>query len=595
MSELRTFVNRLYIVDKRRGSIPLGPNMTPAQDRLLTSVEDSIAAGRPVRKVVSKARQMGFSTMTEAILFAQSFMHQNMRTLVVSHRSDSNAHLLQMSRHYWETFFAKSAYTARYLAANRMGWRETNSTMHVATAASGAAGRGSTFHNIHLSECAFYDHPEELMMNLNQSMPRAPLTIQVLESTSNGVGNWWHETCRDAKDHSSNYDLLFFGWWEHPDYCASAIGEGEKLRDLFVYADDEERTLHRFLRAKGLSPHDICDKLLWRREIIATECLGDVEKFHQEYPTTLEESFVASGKNVFHIDYLRAAYSPETGSTGELVRDGDRLKFIESPNGNLRVFRKPSPDHSYGIYALGGDPAWTATGDYGTIQVLNRLTWEQVAVYRRKTDAYSLGETMNLVGRWYNEALVAPERTKGGAAAVGALQALQYPNLFMYEKTGSIKGVIDGQYGWPTNMQTKPEAIGLLQKALFDRYTGRYSDFGIRIHDETTFNELKEYVTLDNGQFGNSRGENHDDCVMALAIALSATVKYQAHLMGETGSAEPNWRGRAVTRDFTAAESMMDQLGVGGAAVMEDGHRYRPAPTHTAPDLQTAFFDEKEH
>jgi len=57
------------------------------------------------------------------------------------------------------------------------------------------------------------------MLGLNQSVPYKHGTIIVLESTANGVGNWFHEEWLRAKHKESNFVPLFFPWFDQAEYC----------------------------------------------------------------------------------------------------------------------------------------------------------------------------------------------------------------------------------------------------------------------------------------------------------------------------------------------------------------------------------------
>lgn len=583
--DIRPMVKSLYIVDKNLGTRKLSECITPPQQRVLDSVQDDLNAGKPVRKRILKARQMGFSTIVQGLMFTWAFLHPRMRGLVVSHEQRSSEHLLGINRFYWDTFFAKDAYTSKSAAVNKLAWKETGSQLTITTAASLGSARSQTIQFLHASECGFWKDPETLLTGLNQSIPRSPMSMVFHESTANGVGNWWHRACNSARENDDEFDFLFFGWWEHPEYRASLIGLAGELDKVFVYQDDEERTVAKYLKSHGMDATEIKDRLLWRRIVIATECLGDIEKFHQEYPTTPEEAFISSGKNVFPINHLRAAYDPKSGTTGDLVTQNGRITFIPNERGPLRVFNRPNPDRSWGNYIIGADPSFSVGGDYSCAQVLNRNSWEQCAVYREKCDAVTFGERLDQLGRWYNDAVIAPESTKAGGATIGVLKARNYPNVWIHQKVGNIRSQMDNSYGWVTNWQTKDEAIGNLQKAIYDASLPQNRDMGLGlcIHDAHTYTEMKEYVVLEGkGTYGNSDGTEHDDTVMALAIAQTVMLYEMGNLLGG-GSGEPQYANldRLPSPTRSPMEELLNEYGVEqGMTSAGDFQMKRPGPSH---------------
>lgn len=579
------FMNALKVADRDTNQlVSLSKHMTWPQKVLLQSVADDINADKPVRYIVLKARQIGMSTMIEGLMFMFSVLIPRMNGKVVSHETDSNEHLLRITKTYFENFWgANWVLTPNSYAANKIGWKENNSRITVATAKNKEAARSQTVRFIHGSEVAFWPDPESLTMSLFNTLPRQPLTFFFLESTANGVGDYFHTTWKAAKAGDVEYKPLFFAWWQHPNYRATRIGLSHLLSAPFIPQGDEEKFVSKYLKTRGLDNHQIHDRMLWRRSILATECAGDVEKLHQEYPLTDDEAFVSTGKNVFKIDMLRSIYAPMIPQIGSLItRPNGRIEFLPDPDGPLKVYKTPSQDRRFGQYLIGGDPAFGGVaGDYSCAQVINRQTWEQCAVFRKRLDAASLGEEMVKLGKWYNDALLAPEANKGGGAAVATLRARAYPNIYIHESPGNIKGMLASQYGWVTNPQTKSEAIGNLQKALFDaaQPAAQARGLGLRIHDKATYEEMKGYVILDGNKYGNSAGQvDHDDLVMSLAIALTCTMYQNANLMNSGDAyAEPQYEmldlhgaGPTTHGTRTPFEEKLGLLGVDSAPIMHN-------------------------
>ena len=535
-------IARCQYVDKYGNVRRLGNTMTHPQASLLRAAEicmtggtiDSsmglvgpprkIRAGTPVRVITLKARQMGVSTFIEAVAFNVSMVLPYSRSLVVSHDNGSSEHLLSMTRRYWDTsmFAAEGIYTPKHLAGNKLGWLEPDTEIKISTAKNLSAGRSHTIRFLHASEVAFWDNGKELMKGLNQAVPRVPLSFQFLESTARGIGNYFYDTWQEAVDDANSYLPLFYPWWQHPLYEAQHIGLGHLTTQPLLNLDSEEQALSRAFSRMGMDDAKVRAKLLWRREILATECQGELEAFHQEYPSTPEEAFVATGRNVFHKQYLDAAYEPLEGTRGELRsrRGGGGVEFASDRHGAWKVFRKPRPG---GWYMVGADAAKQAKGDYAVIQVIDRITWEQVAVYRADVDPITFAEEVIRAGAWYNDAMLVPETNMSGGV-VAEICRSRYDNVFIHKSQVTVRGQMANQYGFNTNTQTKPEVVGNLKRAILDRFNGSST---ITIHDRTTYQEMKGYVLTDTGQYMNGEGTDHDDTVMALGLAVTATI-YEA-------------------------------------------------------------------
>ncbi len=73
-------------------------HLNAAQGKLYAAAKRQQDAGRPVRLIILKARQLGFSTLTEALLFHACATRENTHALVVAHREDATANRFRMSK-----------------------------------------------------------------------------------------------------------------------------------------------------------------------------------------------------------------------------------------------------------------------------------------------------------------------------------------------------------------------------------------------------------------------------------------------------------------------------------------------------------------
>lgn len=516
--KLLPLIKELKILTKDLQVVRLGDVINYAQVDFIKKAERQLATRGQIRICVLKARQIGISTIIEAIAFVLSMAFDNFSTKIVSHESESAGHILAMTRRYWDGYLFRDFHKEKYGGMKHLAWT-SGSKIDISTAKNEGAGRSTTIQLLHASEVAFWPKPEVLMSGLAQSIPTFGLTAIFLESTANGVGNYFHKQCTGAMKGDSEFEFAFYPWYKHPEYTAAFVPEEvrEQYANLLVLTEEEQRLRHQF----GIND----SRLMWRRWCIQNKCQGDVEMFHQEYPTTPHEAFLSTGLNVFPLDGLLDHYQPRKGKRGVLRRVGNDVKFFEDHNGPLTIFAEPSPDTDWGIYIAGGDPTHTTVGDYACIQVLNRRTMEQVAVYRRKIDPINFGKDMQLVGTYYNAAMLVPEKEGPGYATVGCIVGDNYPLVYISQNVAKAQGKITGNdiYGWSTNNSTKHLAVQHLKKAVTDPVVsiGEQS-YGLIIHDSVTLLEMRDYVTTDTGgSYENNDGSEYDDGVMALAIATT--------------------------------------------------------------------------
>jgi hypothetical protein len=184
-----------------------------------------------------------------------------------------------------------------------------------------------------------------------------------------------------------------------------------------------------------------------------------------------------------------------------------RLKSLgEAPirrdGGGLLVWNPPVPGHEY-LVAV--DPAGGGSeGDYSAAQVLDIVTGLQCAELQAKLGTLELAQRAAELGREYDTAWLVVERNNHGSGVLAYLKSVcRYPRVRKQ----------DGQEGWLTSSLSRPAMIGRLAAALVERPN--------IFQSRRLLKECRSFVRLRNGSTGAQSGA-HDDCVMAMAIALSA-------------------------------------------------------------------------
>lgn len=499
-----------------------------AQRPYITEIERQYNLGLPVRIQCLKARQLGLSTATEACGFAWCFIHPGTNALVLAHEDKASQKLYQMTQLFWDRWEFKPLFSAQYRTRRQLRWAETESQLEVATARNPESLRAATFNFVHASECAFWSDPETLWTAAARSIPQRHKTMVVLESTANGVGNWWHELWLASEEGESEFVPMFFPWYFHPAYRLA--GTGLKQRDL----DEEELEILKVMQEPtsftrgtvlnddgvpydlrpGLTIPECMDALAWRR--IEVRRVG-LDKFHQELPTTPEEAFISTGNPIFPPQSVRECYQPMTGVRGVLYRDSRGKPFFdEQSDGDLRIYRRPSEvDVGPDAYFVSADPSENRhQGDPACIQVIRRRDNHQVAVWHSHASPIMVAKQMMLLGHYYHGAMLCPEVEGGGQATIGAIMQAGYPNVWSWKKPDRTTTSFN-TWGWSTNYNTKIHAITILRDLIVTN--------SITIHDKLTYTELLNFVERQNGTMGNSANSPHDDTTMALAIAVCAS------------------------------------------------------------------------
>jgi hypothetical protein len=169
-------------------------------------------------------------------------------------------------------------------------------------------------------------------------------------------------------------------------------------------------------------------------------------------------------------------------------------------NGRLTIWLPPQKGRQYilGVDAAGGG----SDGDYACAQVIERTMGMQCAELHGHFPPFELARRVADLGQRYERALVAVERNNHGFGVLAYLNTLEYGNLFE-------KG---GQLGWLTSAASRPAMIENMAAVLMAEPE--------LFHSRRLLEECRTFVRRPDGNAAAADGA-HDDCVMAMAIALA--------------------------------------------------------------------------
>lgn len=509
--------------------------LNPPQMRLYEAIRAQWKAGKPVRIIILKARQMGFSTLTEAIIFFLTVTARLTESMIVAHKDEATDNLFRMSKRFYDELppalrpmlkasNAKELMFAR--PANHKGDNEgLGSRIRCATAGGSGVGRSYTLKCLHLSEYAFWPgNKAETFTGLVQAVPDKPGTVIIIESTANGFDDFkkkWDAAVEAYRSGTEGFIPIFFAWFEMPEYRRTPppgferTGEEEELAKTFGL-DDEQ--------------------LAWRRWCIANNCGGDIDLFHQEYPATPDEAFISTGRCAFDKNAL--VLRRET--VRQLAWERGRFRYTTGLDGTITAWSwEPEQDGPIRIrkhpergapYVLGGDTAGTGSDSF-VGQMIDNRTGEQVAVLHHRFGEREYANQMYCLGMYYNEALLGVEVNYSTYPEM-RLEELEYPNLYVRERYDNYLGKMVDAFGFETTTKTRPVIIdGLKDVAKYDLDT---------IHDYDTLGEMLTFVYDENWKAAAEQGE-HDDLVMALAIAHAIRGQQDTQISAEEAEGTAVW------------------------------------------------------
>lgn len=496
--------------------------LNDAQRKLYAVAKRQQDAGKPVRLIILKARQLGFSTLTEGLIFHACATRRNVNALIVAHREDATANLFRMSKLFYDELPAPVKPMLRASNAQELVFENPSklrrerearpglrSRIRCATAGGRGIGRSDTLQCVHLSEYAFWpdgaDGKASTLAGILQAVPSLPGTMVVIESTANGFEDF-KERWDAAVAGENDFEPVFFAWFENPDYSMPVVPgtewtpEERELRDAYRLTDEQ---------------------LQWRRWCIANNCGGSLDMFRQEYPASPGEAFLHSGTGVFDNEQivLRLERLPGPAGRGEFA-DGE---WTESETGAITLYELPEE----GVpYVLGGDTAGEGS-DYFTAIVIDNVTGRIAAKLRQKYSEPEYVRQICALGRFYNDALVAIE-TNFSTYPVMKLQEMEYPNQYSREREDTYTRQMRKSYGFRTDRQSRPRAIANLVE-VFSSHPEWFTDREL----------LEEMLTFcyNEDHRPEALAGKHDDLVMGAAITYA--VRHQQRMTVLTEPEKP--------------------------------------------------------
>ena len=512
--------NCLKIKTKSGTVVPF--RLNDAQRKLYAVAKRQQDAGKPVRLIILKARQLGFSTLTEGLIFHACATRKNVNALIVAHREDATANLFRMSKLFYDELPAPVKPMLRASNAQELVFENPSklrserearpglrSRIRCATAGGRGIGRSDTLQCVHLSEYAFWpdgaDGKASTLAGILQAVPSLPGTMVVIESTANGFEDF-KERWDAAVAGENDFEPVFFAWFENPDYSMPVVPgtewtpEERELRDAYRLTDGQ---------------------LQWRRWCIANNCGGSLDMFRQEYPASPGEAFLHSGTGVFDNEQivLRLERLPEPAGRGEFT-DGE---WTESETGAITLYELPEE----GVpYVLGGDTAGEGS-DYFTAIVIDNVSGRIVAKLRQKYSEPEYVRQIYALGSFYNDALVAIE-TNFSTYPVMKLQEMEYPNQYSREREDTYTRQMRKSYGFRTDRQSRPRAIANLVE-VFSSHPEWFTDREL----------LEEMLTFcyNEDHRPEALAGKHDDLVMGAAITYA--VRHQQRMTVLTEPEKP--------------------------------------------------------
>lgn len=318
-TDFKLYAETALKVRSKSGSIqPLKLNR--AQLHIHERLEAQCQETGKVRALILKGRQQGCSTYVEGRFFWRTVWAQGIRTFILTHEESASANLFEMASRYLECLPDELKPSVNTQNAKELKFSALDSGYKVGTAGNKAVGRSSTVQLFHGSEVAFWPNAEEHAAGIMQAIPNEPGTESILESTANGMGNFFHIQWQLAERGESPYIAVFVPWYWQDEYAIDVPADFQATHEEVEYQE-----------AYGLT----LEQVAWRREKIAT--LGE-SKFKQEYPANSVEAFQTSGEDslIKPDDIMRARKDVDASEYGPLLVGVDPARFGDDRTSFIR-------------------------------------------------------------------------------------------------------------------------------------------------------------------------------------------------------------------------------------------------------------------
>lgn len=535
-----------------------------AQIKVLEKCEELRKAGKPIDIIICKARQWGGSTFSIFYQMWLALKHKESHSFVVAAQNKTVAKsivrmLTQAVKSYpaWDLGLPEEeSLTLVNVDDTCYEFRDSNKQrvrdhdIYVGTIKEPDGIRGFATSGAHYSEVGVWDdtperRPGDLIRSIAGGIPVMPYTMQVMESTPKGSGNFFHNTWTDAVEGSSNFNAVFIPWFFIPHDTLPIDDHAEFVKWLVEGRNDDQPNgkwkdsgkHYWWLWTLGAT----LEGINWYR--YKRLSYNDYALMASEAPSDDVEAFQHSGFKVFDSYELKAMeYTcKDPIAEGELMSEEAKgkgslknIRFFAKRQGDLKIWEFPDKEANISNrYLVSVDIGGRSKkADWSVVRVFDRFMMtmggkpEIVAQMRYHTDHDLLAYDAMRLAEYYNHALLVfesntfetkdKERDTDGNMLEYILDTIAglYTNLYARKQTAEqIDKGEPKKWGFHTNSSTKPGLIHHLQECIRDQlYIERF---------KPCLHEMAEYEKDATGKYSAPAGEGkHDDMVMATAIGL---------------------------------------------------------------------------
>ncbi len=500
---------------------PLVPfELSPVQLRLLDSFEARIADGRKFSHRVMKCRRAKVSTIYLAIGYHLVRFNENKKGLVFCDRLETSRKL----RRILEIFFMSDDLASKPSIGKRTlgegmyfhdsaidkNITDRDSFILLGSGEQKNPGLAGSLDWLIWSEAALTPDALTHWTTISPSMQGA--LFDVAESTPclTGQDEIIFPAFEKQRDRT---DTFFIPWMDIPEYRI----DDEALAANFVPYIDHHLYGKEVEILATYQPN--VHQMLWRR--FKLDELGNADAFRQVFPISQEEAFYCSAGLVFHKEIIQMAFPKEERLKGRRHALSDNVvgvSAVADETGVWTIWQNSFINYRYIVTAdtaegktadkEGRDPDYCLAMAFSMTSPI-----EECAFMRERMPPEVFAEQVAAIAKYYNDALVVPERNAAGLAMIVRLIQI-YTNVYRSQKMSGASFLTSSEYGFQTSSVTKVAAITSLMALIKNK------NHGLLLHTESIKMEMSKFIK-DGVEYHAARGY-HDDAITNLWLMAEA-------------------------------------------------------------------------
>jgi len=281
LKDFKQFAPKFLKIRTKAGGIK-SFELNEAQLYLHSRLETQLKETGKVRAVILKGRQAGCSTYIQARFFHKVATQKGKKAFILTHEGEATKNLFDMTKRFSEHMPEGLLPAIDASSAKELKFSLLDSGYAVGTAGNKAVGRSQTVQLFHGSEAAYWQHAQEHAKGILQAVSSEDDTEVILESTANGLGNYFHQMWQAATGGQSDFQAIFIPWFWQTEYT-------RPIDKAFSLYDDEIELLDTYAKQGMTKEH-----LAWRRiklKDFSNDYDTAVELFNVEYPNCANDAF----------------------------------------------------------------------------------------------------------------------------------------------------------------------------------------------------------------------------------------------------------------------------------------------------------------